>query len=58
MTRKTEKKVAPKGAVEIKEEELDQASGGAVDAFRTAVQQDFHMEALTCRKAGGTQETF
>lgn len=30
---KKESEAAPEGAVEMKEEELDQASGGAVDAF-------------------------
>ena len=30
---KAEREAKPKHAVEMKEEELDQASGGAVDAF-------------------------
>lgn len=29
-----ETEVTPEGAVEVKEEDLDQAAGGAVDAFR------------------------
>ena len=43
--KKTETEVTPEGAVEIQEEDLDQASGGAIYMQVPAEQQDFHLDA-------------